>query len=31
LKRLRIKYVFDASSGGDVALMESREEFITRY
>lgn len=31
LKGLGAHYVFDSSCGGDVALMESREEFISRY
>lgn len=30
LKSLGIKYVLDASSAGDVALIESREEFLMR-
>lgn len=31
LKSLGVTYVLDASSGGDVALMEAREEFMKRY
>jgi iron only hydrogenase large subunit-like protein len=31
LKSLGVRYVFDASAGGDIALLEAREEFITRY
>jgi hypothetical protein len=31
LKYLGVKYVFDASSGGDVALIEAREEFMKRF
>eukprot|EP01034_Spumella_vulgaris_P021954 gene21954-28034_t len=31
LKSLGIRYVFDASSAGDIALIESREEFMMRY
>ena len=30
LKSMGVKYVLDASSGGDVALFESRHEFIKR-
>jgi iron only hydrogenase large subunit-like protein len=30
LKSLGIRYVFDASSAGDIALLESREEFMMR-
>jgi iron only hydrogenase large subunit-like protein len=30
LKTLGVKYVFDAAAGGDVVLLEAREEFITR-
>ena len=31
LKDLGVHYVIDASSGGDVALIEAREEFLRRY
>ncbi len=31
LKAVGVKYVFDAASGGDVALVEAREEFMKRY
>ena len=31
LKLLGVKYVLDTSSAGDVALIESREEFMMRY
>ena len=31
LKSLGVTYVLDASSGGDVALVEAREEFMKRY
>lgn len=31
LKSMGVLYVLDSASGGDVALMESREEFFTRY
>lgn len=30
LKQLGVSYVIDASSGGDVALVEAREEFLQR-
>lgn len=30
LKSLGVTYVLDASSGGDVALVEAREEFMKR-
>ena len=30
LKSLGVKYVLDASAGGDIVLMEAREEFIYR-
>ena len=31
LKSLGVRYVIDASVGGDVALVEAREEFLHRY
>ena len=31
IKSLGVKYVLDTSSAGDVALIESREEFLARY
>lgn len=31
LKKLGVNYVVDMSSVGDIALMESREEFVKRY
>ena len=31
LKAVGVKYVVDAASGGDVALVEAREEFMKRY
>lgn len=31
IKSLGVQYVFDTSSAGDVALIESREEFLMRY
>jgi iron only hydrogenase large subunit-like protein len=31
LKYMGVHYVFDSSAGGDIALMECREEFLSRY
>ena len=31
LKNMGVYYVFDSSSGGDLALLEAREEFLARY
>ncbi|KAJ1442372.1 iron hydrogenase [Ochromonadaceae sp. CCMP2298] len=31
LKSMGVRYVFDASAGGDVALIEACEEFVQRY
>lgn len=31
LKSLGVYYVFDSSAGGDIALMECREEFLSRF
>lgn len=31
LKSCGVRYVLDAASGGDVALVEAREQFIRRY
>jgi iron only hydrogenase large subunit-like protein len=31
LKACGVRYVFDAASGGDVALLEAREQFVRRY
>jgi iron only hydrogenase large subunit-like protein len=31
LKSIGVTYVLDLSSGGDVALVEGREEFLRRY
>jgi iron only hydrogenase large subunit-like protein len=31
LKSLGVRYVIDAAAGGDVVLLEAREEFITRW
>ena len=30
LKSLGVRYVIDAAAGGDVVLLEAREEFVTR-